>query len=183
MGTQGVGTWTITWEYWDGDSWFSLSGVTDGTTGFTAATGNRDVTFTVPADWAMTEVDDIVGHAIRARVSAYTSITTQPKGTQAWTNSHYYDLPSKDTTNDSSLNIYIDDVEKTGGGTDFTFVSGGAGSAIESISFLIQHRAPSSPATYRASYGSMQDSMNRIPSGKRPWPRRPSIWCNSASWR
>lgn len=87
IGTQGAGTWTITWEYWDGAAWSALAGVTDGTSGFTAATGKKEVSFTRPGDWATTDSGadlpaDI--YWIRARVSAYTGITTQPKGTQAW---------------------------------------------------------------------------------------------------
>jgi hypothetical protein len=31
LGTQGAGTWTITWEYWNGTQWSALSGVTDNT--------------------------------------------------------------------------------------------------------------------------------------------------------
>ena len=83
IGTPGAGVWTITWEYWNG-AWTALSGVTDGTTGFTAASGSHDVSFTRPGDWATTVVNAITKYWIRARVSAYTSITTQPKGTQSW---------------------------------------------------------------------------------------------------
>ncbi len=83
IGTQGAGTWTITWEYWNG-AWVALAGVTDGTAGFTAAAGNHDVTFTMPTDWVRTTVKKYNCFWIRARVSAYTSVTTQPKGTQAW---------------------------------------------------------------------------------------------------
>jgi len=83
IGTAGAGTWTITWEYWNG-AWVALADVTDGTTGFTAAAGNREVTFTRPGDWATCAVATITLYWIRARVSAYTDITTQPKGTQSW---------------------------------------------------------------------------------------------------
>jgi len=87
IGTQGVGIWTITWEYWNG-AWTALSDVTDGTSGFTAAVGEHDVTFTMPSDWVETIVEgtdagSYRAYWVRARVSAYTSITTQPKGTQA----------------------------------------------------------------------------------------------------
>lgn len=76
--TQGAGTWTVTWEYWDGSAWTALSGVTDGTTGFTAATGWKSVTFTLPEDWAKCTVDGVNAYWVRGRVSAYTSVTTQP---------------------------------------------------------------------------------------------------------
>ena len=76
--TQGAGTWTITWEYWNGTAYTALSGVTDGTTGFTAATGWVSTSFTVPGDWVKNTVDGVLKFWVRARVSAFTSITTQP---------------------------------------------------------------------------------------------------------
>lgn len=82
IGTPGVGVWTITWEYWNG-AWIALSGVVDGTNNFTVAAGSHDVTFTRPGDWATTAVNTVTKYWIRARVSAYTSVITQPKGTQA----------------------------------------------------------------------------------------------------
>jgi len=84
IGTAGVGTWTIVWEYYNGSAWVTLTGATDGTTGFTAAAGNHDVDFTPPTDWAQVAVAALTRFWIRARVSAYTAITTQPKGTQVW---------------------------------------------------------------------------------------------------
>jgi len=87
-----VGTWTITWEYYNGSAWTALAGVTDNTTGFTAAVGTRDVIFTIPTDWATTTVAAIADkYWIRGRVSAYTAVTTQPLGTRAYTHDalHY----------------------------------------------------------------------------------------------
>ncbi|MFA5377991.1 MAG: hypothetical protein WC455_19730 [Dehalococcoidia bacterium] len=86
IGTQGNGVWTITWEYYDVDTtWHALAGVTDNTTHFRAAVGNKTVLFTRPAGWALTNVNAAGNmYWIRARVSAYTSVVTQPKGTQAW---------------------------------------------------------------------------------------------------
>lgn len=83
IGTQGDGTWTIVWEYWDGDSWETL-GASDETVGFTAATGRKVVTWAIPSDWATTSVDSVAKYWARARVSAFSSVTTQPKGTRAW---------------------------------------------------------------------------------------------------
>jgi len=82
--TQGDGVWTITWEYWDGDAWVALAGVTDGTTGFTSATGWASVTYTLPTDWSQCTIDGVLGYWIRARVSAYTSATTAPQVGQGW---------------------------------------------------------------------------------------------------
>jgi hypothetical protein len=84
IGTQGEGTWTIIWEYWTGAAWATCVGISDGTTGFTATTGWKDVTHTVQAGWALTTVNAVEAYWVRARVSAYTDITTQPKGTQCW---------------------------------------------------------------------------------------------------
>jgi len=85
LGTQGAGTWTVEWEYWNGAAWVTCVGIVDGTTGFTATAGWHDVTHTVQANWAQTDtVDSINAYWIRARVTAYTDISSQPKGTQCW---------------------------------------------------------------------------------------------------
>ena len=81
VSTAGAGTWTLTWEYYStaaGGSWAALTGVSDGTTGFTTA-GRKRVTFTAPTNAATTTVNGVLAYYIRARVSAFTSITTQPK--------------------------------------------------------------------------------------------------------
>ena len=72
--TAGVGT-AITWEYWNGSSWASLS-VTDGTSGF-AVSGVNEVSFTIPANWVTTTVNGSDLYWVRSRVSA-ASFTTQP---------------------------------------------------------------------------------------------------------
>jgi hypothetical protein len=85
MGTAGIGTWDIAWEYWNGAGWVSLADVVDNTSGFRVAE-TRLVSFTRPPDWGQTIVGGIAGlYWIRARVSAYTSVVTQPKGTRAFT--------------------------------------------------------------------------------------------------
>lgn len=84
IGQNGAGTWTIVWEYYNGATWASISDVNDGTSGFRAGTGNKEVKFSPPTDWATTSVSGINAFWVRARVSSYTSITTQPLGTQSW---------------------------------------------------------------------------------------------------
>ena len=84
IGTAGNGDWTIVWEYWNGTVWTALPDVNDGTSGFEVS-GTRLVTFTRPVDWALITVGGIANlYWIRARISAYTSIVTQPKGTRAF---------------------------------------------------------------------------------------------------
>jgi hypothetical protein len=85
IGTQGAGTWTMTWEYYDVDTtWHALGVTTDGILGFKAATGIKELLFTPDANWTTVAIAGITKYWIRARVSAYTSVTTQPKGTKAW---------------------------------------------------------------------------------------------------
>ena len=77
-GTAGVGTYTITWEYWDGTAWSALAGVTDGTTGFKTA-GTETVTFTLPRDWTHKSIfSSGEQYFIRAKRDAGT-VTTDPK--------------------------------------------------------------------------------------------------------
>src|SRR5271157_2876192 len=80
LGTTGTGVWTITWEYWNGGAWTALGGVLDGTkntaggnTGSLTLSGS--VSFTQPPNWATTTVDGIAAFWIRARLSAFTSVT------------------------------------------------------------------------------------------------------------
>jgi len=85
IGTQGDGVWVISWEYWNGAAWSALADVVDNTNGFTALVGLRDVSFTRPGDWATADVGGVSGlYWIRARVSSFTSINTQPRGNQSW---------------------------------------------------------------------------------------------------
>lgn len=81
--TAGAGTWTITHEYWDGDSFEPLANVDDRTSGFTAL-GQNSTTWDMPSDWAAMTVTGsaVSSYWSRARVSAFTSITTQPLGSK-----------------------------------------------------------------------------------------------------
>ena len=81
--TAGVGTWTITYEYWNGSEWAALANVDDLTTGFTVL-GANSTTWDMPTDWA---TQAVTGSAVnsywgRARVSAFTNITTPPLGSR-----------------------------------------------------------------------------------------------------
>lgn len=85
--TAGVGTWTITWEYYNG-SWTALSNVVDNTTGFTVA-GLKVLSYDLPTDWQDVSVNGTTKKWIRGRVSAFTSITTQPKIGRLGINRHW----------------------------------------------------------------------------------------------
>ncbi|MHA6710981.1 hypothetical protein [Dehalococcoides mccartyi] len=85
MGTAGNGTWDIAWEYWNGAAWLPLPDVIDNASGFKVS-GTRLVTFTRPLDWVQSTIGGIANlYWMRARVSVYVSIVTQPKGTRAFT--------------------------------------------------------------------------------------------------
>ena len=75
-GTAGVGG-VVVWEYWNG-AWTALSGVTDGTTGFTiAVVDNQVLTFTMPTDWVAMVLNGSASlFYIRARIT--TVYTTNP---------------------------------------------------------------------------------------------------------
>jgi len=85
LSTQGSGTWTITWQYYNGAAWVALPNVSDGTTGFTATTGIKRVSWNVPLDWQTTTVNSQGPfYYVRARLTAFTSLTTQPLGQQVF---------------------------------------------------------------------------------------------------
>ncbi|MBA7643028.1 hypothetical protein ES703_50738 [subsurface metagenome] len=83
ISTAGAGSWTVTWEYWNGSAWVALSGVYDTSNGFRAS-GMQSVAFVHPGDWVGYDVDGATLYWIRGRVSSYSSVTTQPLGQQAW---------------------------------------------------------------------------------------------------
>lgn len=92
--TPGAGTWTLTYEYWDGSAWSTLT-VVDNTSAFRVGK-LLTITFTKPTDWATINLSTTgaagVGpspafpnldcYYIRARVSAYSAVTTQPQATK-----------------------------------------------------------------------------------------------------
>lgn len=85
IGTPGVGTWTITWKYWNGTTWTALTLKYDETNHFRAAAGKRWVHLDGrPGDWALITISGINLYWIKGEVTSYTSMTTQPLGTQAW---------------------------------------------------------------------------------------------------
>lgn len=69
-GTAGVGG-TVAWEYYNGSGWSAVSGLTDGTAGFTTAVADGlTVTWTAPTNWAKTSINGSAQlYYIRARVT------------------------------------------------------------------------------------------------------------------
>ena len=81
--TAGAGTWTLTYEYWDGAAFTAFANVDDRTMGFTVA-GRHTTSWDMPTDWATrtTTGSSVNSYWGRARVSAFTSETTQPLGSR-----------------------------------------------------------------------------------------------------
>ena len=79
-GTVGV----VVWEYWSGAAWSALTHVCDGTTSFTAATGDgKLVVFLEPLDWATTSLNSSAPlYFVRARIT--TVYTVNPVLDQAF---------------------------------------------------------------------------------------------------
>jgi hypothetical protein len=76
--TGGAGTYTLTWEYWNG-AWTSLTIIEDTTDDFKNGGCGR-VTFAAPGDWVANTVDS-VGDLFYIRASGDAgSQTTEPKG-------------------------------------------------------------------------------------------------------
>jgi len=83
IGTAGAGTWTITWKYWNGTTWTALTMKYDETSNF-RTTGLKRAHWVRPGDWATKNILGSTLYYVKAEVTAYTSMTTQPLGTRAW---------------------------------------------------------------------------------------------------
>lgn len=68
----------ITWQYWDGDSWATLSIIWDDSNTTPAAAGKRpfmqdgQIIFSAPSDWAAVTIDSQSAYWVRAYVNAAT---------------------------------------------------------------------------------------------------------------
>lgn len=131
--TNGTGTPTVVWQYWNGTTWTALSGVTDGTASSVAldTTGKNDVTFTVPQDWETTTLGGFGPfYYIRAALTVGT-YTQNPLVDQVWiggTGAGSFDSVSRPGESawagitsigtieaDSHVYIYQQDPDKLGG--------------------------------------------------------------------
>jgi len=83
VSTAGVGTYALTWEYWNGTAYTAVSGLTDGTLGF-KITGEKEVSFTRPTDWVADTVNGKTAFYLRAKRDAGT-VTIDPVFNRAWT--------------------------------------------------------------------------------------------------
>ena len=81
VGTPGVGTYTVAWQYWNGTAWAALTGVVDGTTSFKTG-GSNTVTFVVPADWAALVLNGSASLFYIRALKDLGTVTTTPLGTQ-----------------------------------------------------------------------------------------------------
>ncbi len=86
VSTNGAWTGTYAYEYWNGTDWVAVTGLTDGTTGFTAGAGTFNITYTAPTNWQKTVVNGLNQYWLRFRIVSFTAIVTQPLGQQSWTN-------------------------------------------------------------------------------------------------
>lgn len=134
ISTPGAGTYTISsWKYSKNDGTWATISVTDGTTNFKAAAGAREVTLTMPTDWDTVTVNGAIGYALKAIFDAGT-VTTPPLVTTITVNSATFDLPGAGCAAGTTT-IYLNQVTKTGGGTDYTFVTAGGGGGSDRITF------------------------------------------------
>lgn len=79
LDTEGVGVYTLAWEIWDGIAWVAAVGVQDGTLAF-AKPGLGYVVVENLATQVQVAVNGVSAFWVRARVSAFTSLATQPIG-------------------------------------------------------------------------------------------------------
>jgi len=113
--TAGVGTWTLAYEYWNGSAFKALTNVDDRTTAYTTL-GRNTVSWDMPSDWATraTTGSSVNSYWGRARVSAFTSETTQPLGSRVfYENGQYWSwVEDLDVGNQEQYTIFL------GGGTN-----------------------------------------------------------------
>lgn len=81
LSQAGAGDYTLVWEYWTGAAWAAIAGLHDGTYAFSQ---DGSVTFTPPLGWAVAAVNGVPAYHVRARLSAFTSMSSQPLGQTAF---------------------------------------------------------------------------------------------------
>jgi hypothetical protein len=85
----GVGTYSITWKYYNGSSWLPLTLSSDGDRSNSwKRPGRHTIFFTRPGDWATTSILAYTLYWVKAEVTAYSSQTTQPVLGRVWIGSY-----------------------------------------------------------------------------------------------
>jgi len=81
----GVGTYTITWKYYNGSSWLplTLTGFGDRSNSWKRP-GRHTIMFIRPGDWVANSILTYTLYWVKAEVSAYTSQTVQPVLGRVW---------------------------------------------------------------------------------------------------
>ena len=82
VSTAGIGTYHVTWKYWNGTSFVTLTTFNDITNSFKTI-GGVQAMFNRPADWVATTIAGITAYWIKAEVDSG-AMTIQPKGQQAY---------------------------------------------------------------------------------------------------
>ncbi len=81
----GVGTYSITWKYWDGTTWSPLTLTSDGDKSNSwKRPGRHTIHFVRPANWQTTTILASDLYWIKGEVTAYTSQTVQPLLGRIW---------------------------------------------------------------------------------------------------
>lgn len=130
-GTAGVGG-VVLWEYWNGTAWASLSGVTDGTSGFTAAVSDdQEVTWTRPTDWKKRTISTSSDlYWVRARI--ITSVySTNPIYDQGFIGGRGFIAP-EDGEYDFTIGVKMD-VVVNNSWVQSTLVTSGAVGSIDGV--------------------------------------------------
>lgn len=83
VGQEGIGDWTVNWEYFNGTAFTTASNVDDRTNAFQAA-GLRTVSFDMPSDFATSTVtgSSVDAFWVRARVTSVSTSSQQAIGNQ-----------------------------------------------------------------------------------------------------
>lgn len=100
---------TLVWEYWDGTAWDTITVSSNESTDFTEV-GRNYISFDIPDDWTASTINSQGPfYYIRARVSVFTSIATQPLAAQIflsdWANITHYKV-STGTYGSYSVSTY-----------------------------------------------------------------------------
>lgn len=83
LGTQGIGSWTNQWYYWNG-AWVSVVDEIDGSNEWQTAAGLKSITHTPQGDWVTTNILGMNLYWLKCETTNFINQTTAPKGSQVW---------------------------------------------------------------------------------------------------